>query len=295
MKPVDFTLHRPGALDEALSLLAEYGEDGKVLAGGQSLIPLLNFRLARPEHVIDVGTIASLSEVRRTRDELRVGAMARQAFAERSSGVARHCPLLTAALPHVAHPPIRSRGTVGGSLAHADPSAELPSVARALDATFVAQNVAARREIPAAEFFHTHLVTALEPDELLTEIRFPAAPPGTGAAFREVSRRRGDFALVGVAVQLTVDGASIVDARIAFSGVSDVPYRCREAEGLLAGRAPGNDVLRDAAQVARETLTPAADLHATADYRRDVAATLLCRAITDAYDQATADAASPAA
>lgn len=287
MKPVDFELHRPETLGEALALLAEHGDDGKVLAGGQSLVPLLNFRLARPAHLVDVGRIASLAELRRTAAGLTVGAMVRQASAERSPAVTRHCPLLAAALPNIAHPPIRNRGTVGGSLAHGDPAAELPSVATALDAVFVAASVHGRREIPAAEFFRTHLVTALEPDELLIEIRFPATGSGTGAAFVEVGRRRGDFALVGVGVQVGVDGSRVTDARVSFSGVADTPLRCRQVEDALRDTSADEDVLRAASRLARETVEPVGDLHATADYRRHVAGVLLARAVRQAYESAS--------
>ncbi|MQA82052.1 MAG: xanthine dehydrogenase family protein subunit M [Streptosporangiales bacterium] len=290
MKPVDFDLHRPDTLDEALALLAEYGDDGKALAGGQSLLPLLNFRLARPEHLVDLGGIAGLAELHRTAVGLRVGATVRQATAERSPGVARHCPLLAAALPQIAHPPIRNRGTIGGSLAHADPAAELPSVATALDAVFVAASVRGEREIAAADFFRTHLVSALESDELVTEIRFPAASPGTAATFEEVARRRGDFALVGAAVQLTLDDSVVVDARVCFSGVAEVPYRCTAVEELLRGRAVDASLLAQVTEAARDELAPPGDLHATADYRRHVAGTLLARGIRGVYTRA-ADAA----
>jgi CO/xanthine dehydrogenase FAD-binding subunit len=212
VKPVDFDLHRPGTVEEALELLAAFGEDGKVLAGGQSLVPLMNFRLARPEHVIDIGRLSALTELRASPGEVVAGSMVRQSRAERSPGIAARCPLVTAALPNIAHPPIRARGTIGGNMAHADPAAELPSVAVALGATFVAVSTRGRREIPAAQFFDTYLTTALEPDELLTEIRFPVAEPHTGAVFLEVARRRGDFALVGVAAQVTAAPMTAVAA-----------------------------------------------------------------------------------
>jgi carbon-monoxide dehydrogenase medium subunit len=286
MKPVDFHLHQPQTLDEALALLAEYGDDGKVLAGGQSLVPLLNFRLARPGHLVDIARIASLARLRRTPGELVVGPMVRHAVAERSPGVASHSPLLAAALPNIAHPPIRARGTIGGSLAHADPAAELPSVAAALDATFVAASVRGQREIAAAEFFRSHLTTALEPDELLVEIRFPAAKPSTGAAFQEVGRRRGDFALVGVGVQVTTDGDVITDARVGFSGVAAIPLRCTAAEQELRGRPATEEALRAAVAAAGEAVRPSSDLHATADYRRHVAGVLLARAVHEAHQRA---------
>jgi carbon-monoxide dehydrogenase medium subunit len=294
MKPVDFRLHRPETVAEAVALLTEHAEDVKVLAGGQSLLPLLNFRLARPEHVIDIGRIAALAEIRRTQGELVVGSMARQAQAERSPTVAANAPLLTAALPNIAHPPIRNRGTIGGSLAHADPAAELPSVAAALEATFVAVSERGRREIPAAEFFRTHLTTALDADELLIEIRFPCAAERTGAAFLEIGRRRGDFALVGVAVQVALDGDRISVARICVSGVDQVPHRCREAEGVLTGARPDPAILGNAADAVRDSVRPSADLHATAAYRRDVAGTLLARAVGEACRHAAHRSASAA-
>lgn len=295
MKPVDFHLHRPETRAEALALLHEHADDVKVLAGGQSLVPLLNFRLARPGHVVDIGRIASLAvvhrtrgePVHRTRSELVIGSMVRQAQAEHSRAVAADAPLLAAALPNIAHPPIRNRGTVGGSLAHADPAAELPAVATALDAVFVAASTRGEREIPVAEFFRTHLTTTLDADELLTEIRFLAAPPGTGAAFLEVARRRGDFALVGAAVQVTLDGERIADARVCFTGVAQIPHRCPEAERILRGATASSPEVREAAEAARRSMQPSGDLHATAAYRKDVAGTLLARGVAEAARRAS--------
>jgi aerobic carbon-monoxide dehydrogenase medium subunit len=287
MKPVDFRLHRPDTRAEARALLHEHADDVKVLAGGQSLVPLLNFRLARPEHVVDIGRIGSLAEVRRTPDELVVGSMVRQAQAERSRAVAAGAPLLAAALPNIAHPPIRNRGTVGGSLAHADPAAELPAVAMALDAVLVAASVRGEREIPAAEFFRGYLTTALDADELLTEIRFPRPAAGTGAAFLEVARRRGDFALVGAAVQVTLDGVRIAEARVCFSGVSQIPHRCREAERVLLDATARSPKVREAADAARDGMQPSGDLHASAAYRKDVSGTLLARAVAEAARRAS--------
>jgi aerobic carbon-monoxide dehydrogenase medium subunit len=265
-----------------------------VLAGGQSLVPLLNFRLARPDHIIDLGRLAALGTVDETPGGLVVGAMVRQSQAERSPAVAARCPLLAAALPWIAHPPIRARGTIGGSLAHADPAAELPSVAVALDATFVAVSTRGRREIAAADFFQAHLTTALEPDELLAAVRFPAAAAGTGAAFCEVSRRRGDFAMAGVAAQVTLADGAIVDARICVSGVAGVPLRCAGSERALLGSRAGAGTLRLAADAALDILDPPGDLHATAGYRKHAAGVLLRRAVAEAYSNATR-ALSPAA
>jgi carbon-monoxide dehydrogenase medium subunit len=288
MKPADFTMHRPRTVEEALDLLARH-EYAKPLAGGQSLVPLLNFRLARPEHVIDLDGLARLGELRRTATGLSIGAMVRQRHAERSRAVAADCPLLADALPWVAHPPIRNRGTIGGSIAHADPAAELPAVVRALDGTMRAASTRGTREIPAAEFFRTHLTSALEPDELLVEIDLPRAPARTGAAYLEVSRRLGDFALAGAAVQVTLaaDGA-VQDARICLSGVGEAPHRCIEAERLLAGRPLDEALARAAGEAARDGLQPTSDLHASAAYRQEVAGTLVERALPRAAAAAVA-------
>jgi CO/xanthine dehydrogenase FAD-binding subunit len=288
VKPVDFDLHQPATVAEAVALLGRYGDDAKVLAGGQSLVPLLNFRLARPDHVIDIGRVPGLAGLRRTPAGLEVGAMVPQAVAERSPEVAADCPLLAAALPHVAHPPIRTRGTVGGSLAHADPAAELPSVAVALDATFAVVSARGHREIAARDFFGGYLTTALESDELLVSVRFPAAPPGTGAAFHEVSRRRGDFAIAGAAAQVTVTDGVIAQARVCLSAVAGVPLRCAGSEQVLAGARADPATLRSAAQAALDGLDPAGDLHATAAYRRHVAGVLLRRAVAEAFGRACA-------
>ncbi len=288
MKPAEFDLHRPERLDEAAALLAEHPDDSKVLAGGQSLVPLLNFRMSRPEHLVDLERVARLGEVRGDTDHLSVGAMVRHSFAERSTTIARDCPLLSAAIPHIAHPAVRNRGTVGGSLAHADPAAELPAVARALNAELVVySNSGGYRAVSAAEFFRTHLVTSMEPTEILTEVRFARSPENTGAAFHEVGRRQGDFALVGVATQLTVRDGVVDDARVCFTGVSDVPYRCDAAEARLIGAEPNPTILAEAAAAARADLAPAEDLHASDGYRRDVGASLLEQALTKAAHDAT--------
>lgn len=286
MKPVDFTLHQPHTLDDAISLLAKHGDDAKVLAGGQSLIPLLNFRLARPEHLIDISRIASLATIKRTTDELVIGAMVRHAQAQTSPAVAEHAPLMAAAFPYIAHQAIRARGTVGGSLAHGDPAAELPAVAVALDATFVAVGPAGRRTIAAKDFFVTNLVTALNADEILTEVRFQPPPPHTGTAFDEVSRRRGDFALVGAGAQLTLAGREITEARICLTGVSAIPHRAAQAEALLLGHDLDDKLLTQVAEATREQIDPTGDLHATAQYRNDIAGVLVSRVVLSAHRQA---------
>ena len=294
MKPVDFTLHRPQTVAEAVEILAAHPDDSKVLAGGQSLVPLLNFRLARPAHLVDLSRIAGLTQLRRTAVTVTVGAMVRQAYAERSPAVVQNVPLLAAALPHVAHPPIRSRGTVGGSLAHGDPAAELPAVARALDATFVAVGPSGRREIPARDFFLANLMTALTSDEVLVEVLFDRTPANTGAAFDEVGRRRGDFALVGAGAQVTVEDGTMTEVRIALTGVSATPHRATEAEQLLVGQTLSDRLLTQAADATRAAIRPSGDLHATAAYRKDVAGVLLTRAVTQAHHRALHPATSAA-
>ena len=295
MKPVDFELHRPETLSEAIALLAAHGEDGKVLAGGQSLVPLLNFRLARPEHLIDLSRIASLTAIRRTPQRLIIGAMATHAQAERSVAVAQGAPLMARAFPNIAHQAIRARGTVGGSIAHGDPAAELTAVAVALEAIMVAVGPRGTREIPARDFFIANLVTALEHDEVLTEVRIvpPAGP--TGAAFEEVARRQGDFALVGAGAQvrLAQDG-TIADIRICLTGVSPTPHRAVEAEAVLIGHALSPVSTQAAADATRDVLNPNSDLHATADYRRDVAGTLVSRVVKTAVQRAAFDTTSAA-
>jgi aerobic carbon-monoxide dehydrogenase medium subunit len=195
-------------------------------------------------------------------------------------------PLLAAALPLIGHEAIRSRGTVGGSLAHSDPAAELPAVARALDAEFVVRSQAGDRVIPASEWFEGYLTTARRPDELLVEIRFPAAAPGTGVAFQEVARRHGDFAIVGLAASVTLSGGVISDARMAFAGVSDVPVRAADAEELLMGERPSGEVFAEAARRATAGLDPPADLHGSSEYRKKVASTLVRRCLQAATDKA---------
>jgi aerobic carbon-monoxide dehydrogenase medium subunit len=283
VKPPRFEYAAPSSLDEALALKAEHGGDAVVLAGGQSLVPLLNLRMAFPEIVIDLGRVAELSGIRQLNGDVAVGAMTRQRELERSELVAERCLLATRAVAHVGHVTIRNRGTVGGSIAHADPAAELPAVALAADAELVARSTRGERTIPAGEFFRGVFSTALEPDELLVEVRFPGAPPSTGAGFVELARRHGDFALVGVGASVTRDGdGSIADARLVFIGVGATPMRASEAEAMLRGQSPEPALLADAARHAAERLDPGSDAHASGAYRRRVAATLAERALKEA-------------
>ncbi|HTX80961.1 MAG TPA: xanthine dehydrogenase family protein subunit M [Streptosporangiaceae bacterium] len=281
LPPVDY--EAPETVSEALELLAEHLDEASVLAGGQSLIPLLALRLARPAVLIDINGIDELSGVSVTDDTVAVGAMTREYVAEESTTVAGTVPLLAAALPLIGHEAIRSRGTIGGSLAHADPAAELPAVALALDAEFVVRSSkSGERVISAAEWFEGYLTTSRRPDELLVEVRFPTAGPGTGISFQEVARRHGDFAMVGLAAALTLSDGTISDARLAFAGISDVPVRASEAENLLMGERPSAALFDEAARRATGDIDPPADLHGTSEYRKKVAATLVRRGLQTA-------------
>ena len=286
MKLPPFEYEAPTTVEEAIDLLAEHLDEASVLAGGQSLIPLLALRLARPEVLIDINGIAELSGVSATDGEVAIGAMTREYVAEESKVIADTVPLLAAALPLIGHEAIRSRGTIGGSLAHADAAAELPAVARALDAEFVVRGPSGMRVILAAQWFEGYLTTSRRPDELLVEIRFPTAGPGTGVSFQEVARRHGDFAIVGLAVSLVLSGGVISDARLAFAGVSDVPVRAAAAEDLLAGERPSAELFDEAARLATGDIDPPADLHGSSDYRKTVAATIVRRGLRAAAGNA---------
>src|SRR5262249_17663017 len=256
LPPVEY--EAPTTVADAIDLLAEYQDEASVLAGGQSLIPLLALRLARPAVLIDINGIDELSGVSVTDGRVAIGATTREYVAEESGTVADTLPLLAAALPLIGHEAIRSRGTIGGSLAHADPAAELPAVARALDAEFVVRGPSGERLIPAAQWVDGYLTTSRRPDGLLAEVRFPAAGPGTGVSFEEVARRHGDFAIVGLATSLVLSGGVISDARLAFAGVSDVPVRAAAAEDLLAGQRPSAELFHEAAPRPARGLDPPA-------------------------------------
>jgi len=276
----------PATVAEAVDLLAEHEDEASVLAGGQSLIPLMALRLARPAVLIDINGLSELASVSVTDGKVAIGAMMREYVAEDSATVSDTVPLLAAALPLIGHEAIRSRGTIGGSLAHADPAAELPAVALALDAEFVVRGRARGRVIPAADWFEGYLATSRHPDEMLTEVRFPVAGPGTGVAFEEVTRRHGDFAIVGVAASLTLTDGVISDARLAFAGIADVPVRAADAEDLLVGERPSAVLFEEASRRAIADIDPPADLNGSSEYRKKVAATLVRRALRAAADNA---------
>jgi aerobic carbon-monoxide dehydrogenase medium subunit len=276
----------PKTVSEALELLAEYEDEASVLAGGQSLIPLLALRLAHPAALIDINGIDELYGVSAAHGWVTIGAMTREYVAEESHTITDAVPLLAAALPLIGHEAIRSRGTIGGSMAHADPAAELPAVALALGAELVVRGPSGERVVPAAEWFEGYLTTSRRPDELLTQVRFPTAGRGTGISFQEVARRHGDFAIVGLAASLTLSDGTITDARLALAGMSDVPVRAAGAEDLLVGERPSTELFDEAARRATGDMDPPADLHGSSDYRKKVAAALVRRGLRAAADNA---------
>jgi CO/xanthine dehydrogenase FAD-binding subunit len=285
MKPARFNYHDPKTLDEALGLMAQFGDQARPLAGGQSLVPLMNFRLIRPAHLIDLNGVNELSYLKAENGTLRIGATTRQRELERSAIVSQGWALLREAVSFIGHVQIRNRGTVGGSLAHAFPSAELPVAMVTLDASFILRSTANQRTARAEDFFLSYMTTILEPGELLTEIEVPALPANSGCSYQEVNRRHGDFALAGAAALLALDGhGAIRHARLAVTGVT--PIRSREAEEFLLGKKPSESVFREAAHYATKDLEQDSDIHASAEYRRDACAVLARRALTQAAQRA---------
>ena len=288
MKPAPFEYHRPDSVDEALALLAEHGYEAKLLAGGQSLVPAMNFRLAQPAVLIDLNRVAGLDAIAESGGGLRIGAMTRQRAAERSPLVAARAPLITETLPFVAHPQIRSRGTIGGSIAHADPAGELPAVMLALGAHVHLRGPGGTRTVEAADFFTGLFGTALEADEMLVAVEIPAAAPRAGWAFDEVSRRHGDYALAGVAACVEVDGdGRCRSARIALLSVGEGPVLATEAAAAIVGQQPADEAVRAAAHAAaHRDIDPPGDIHATPAYRRHLAEVLVRRVLPRAFARA---------
>jgi carbon-monoxide dehydrogenase medium subunit len=304
MKPAPFEYAAPTTEDEVLDLLAEHGDEAKVIAGGQSLLPMLSMRLARPAQLIDLNGVAGLAGIAGTDGGVSFGATTRERAAERSALVAERVPVLAEALPLIGHEAIRNRGTIGGSIAHADASAELPAVAAVTDASMVLRSRAGgERVLSAAEFFQGHYTTALGDDELLVEVRVPGTPPGAGWSFTEVARRHGDFALVGVAAMVTLsdsatggssgggaDGRTIGSARICLIGVADVPLRLPAVEAALAGQPASPDTFAGAAEDYVAKLELASDVHGSGEFRRHLARVTVRRALTTAAARAGAPA-----
>lgn len=286
MKPAPFDYVAPRTVADAIGSLAELGDEAKVLAGGQSLVPVLAMRLARPERLVDVTRVAELREVRRDGDVLVVGATTRHVTLERDPVIGAAVPLLQLAAPFIGHFQIRNRGTLGGSLAHADPAAELPVVARVLDAEIVVRGPASSRTIPAEEFFESVFTTALEPDELLTAVRFPVWGPGSGFAVDEVTRRHRDFPLAAAMAAVQVTDGRITRVGIGMGGMGSTPLRAPAAERALLG-SPVSDLDPDAVGAAAVAdVDPPTDLHAGADYRRKVGAMLVARVVEKAVQEA---------
>ena len=289
MKPAPFKYYAPTTVEEALAHLAEHGYDAKPLAGGQSLIPTMNFRLCQPAALVDLNNVSELFYIRPDQDGgVRLGAMTRHSQVERDPLVAERAPLVHEAVPHIGHTQVRNRGTFGGSVAHADPASELAAVSVALKARFRLRSQSGERWVPADEFFLGPFFTALDVGELLVEVALPTMPPRSGWSFQEISRRHNDFALVGIAALVTVDNANQCQAaRLVFLSVGDAPVVAHQAAETLAGQAPTPEAIQAAAETAaNDDIDPAGDIHASAEYRRHLAQVLARRALTQAFERA---------
>jgi len=284
VKPAKFEYHTPASVDEALAILGRYDGEARVLAGGQSLVPLMNFRLATPRAIVDLNRIAELAYVGEDGDIVRIGSMTRQRRLEFEPLVAAKLPLLREALRWVGHLPTRSRGTIGGSIAHADPSAEIPMVLQALEGEIVARGSQGERRIAAQDLFHAALTTSLAPLEIITEVRLPAMPAQAGYAVEEFARRKGDFAIAAVAVTLVRDGERCTKARLATAGVGPIPIRLRDAETVLEQKGLSEDAITEAADKATAEVDPVSDLNGSAEYRRHLTGVLTSRAVAKAIE-----------
>jgi CO/xanthine dehydrogenase FAD-binding subunit len=291
MKPSRFHYERPESLAQALELLnsaSVQGREARIMAGGQSLIPMMNYRIVKPDLVIDISRLLELDRIQTgASGGLVAGALSRHSTMERSDLVAQHFPVVRETIRHVAHLAVRNMGTIGGSLAHADPAAEWPLLVRLLDATLVVASVRGERRIAASDFFISMLTTAIERDELLSQIEFPFLPDGSGSAFDEFSRRHGDYALAGVGVCLTAHDGHVRQARVALMGVGDTPLRSPEAEAVLTGQAWSEDLMQRAVEQGCAALTPRQDLNASSDYRRHLTAVLMAQTLKTAWSRAT--------
>jgi carbon-monoxide dehydrogenase medium subunit len=288
MKTPQFEYHAARTVDEALALLAEHGDEAKVIAGGQSLVPLLAMRLARPSQLIDVNDVAGLSGISEGAGYVAFGATTREREAEKSAVVTQRIPVMAEALPFIGHVSIRNRGTIGGSIAHADAAAELPAVATLTEASMVVRSAkGGERVLAAADFFDGHFTTTMHDDELLVEVRIPVTTNGSGWAYHEISRRHGDFALVGAAAMVDLDGSGkIAAARLVLTGMADRAHRPGAAEAALVGSEPSADSFTAAAAAAVADLEPASDVHGSAEVRRHLATVAVRRALASAADRA---------
>jgi carbon-monoxide dehydrogenase medium subunit len=289
MKPPPFEYLAPSTLEEALAQLSEHGSEAKILAGGQSLIPSMNFRMVQPAMLIDINRVPGLDSIHQTEQGgLSIGALTRQNQAERHPLVALHTPLLHETIPHIAHPQIRNRGTIGGSLSHADPASELPVYAITREIRFHVRSAAAERWVDAQDFFLGMFTTALAPDELLVEIEIPPMPDGAGWSFLEIARRRGDYAMMGLAAYLELSANGICRAaRLVYLNAGDGPMRAREAEKMLIDEKPAAELFESAAKVASDSeIDPFGGIHATVDFQRHLARVLTVRALEKAHSRA---------
>ena len=287
MKPAKFEYHAPASVGEALAILQRYDGEARVLAGGQSLVPMLNFRLAQPKAIVDLNRIAELAFIEAQGEVVRFGSMTRQRRLEFEPLIAAKLPLLREALRWVGHLPTRSRGTIGGSIAHADPSAEIPMVLQALEGEIVARGPQGERRVAAQDLFHAALTTSLAPLEIITEVRFPVTPPQAGHAVEEFARRKGDFAIAAVAVMLVRDGERCTKARLATAGVGPTSIRLRDTEAVLEQKGLGEAAIAEAAEKAAAQVDPISDLNGSAEYRRHLTGVLTGRAVLKAIGPAT--------
>jgi carbon-monoxide dehydrogenase medium subunit len=286
MKPASFTYHAPTTLDDALLLLAEFGDEARILAGGQSLVPAMNLRLARPAHLLDINGVTGLSGIAEDGGHLAIGALTRHAEIETSELVRRRCPILAEAARYIGHYAIRQRGTFGGSLCHADPAAEWPLMAILLDAAIEVAAPSAGRSVPARDFIQSVYTTDLAEDEILTRVLVPLPGAAEGWGYRQMSRRAGDFAIVAAATTLRLEAGRVAALRLALGGIADVPLRLDDIECDSLGAAPDSVWIRGVTEAAADGIEPGGDLHADAEYRIELVRTLLAQAIQDALDRA---------
>jgi len=287
MKPAPFKYIAASSLDHALSLKAENGDDARFLAGGQSLIPAMNFRLARPTVLIDINGLNDLAGIDRSGSEIRIGALTRYCDLERDGDFLKSCSLFADALPHIAHPQIRNRGTIGGNLSHADPASELPAIAVAMEAQMRIKSSTGERQVAASEFFTGLLSTDIQPDEMLVDIVFPSPKPRSGACFMEVARRRGDFALAGIAAMVTLDEMRrCSEVRLALCGVGETAVDASDAAAGLIGQPCTPEAIEVVTAGVRDAIAPSGNVHASPDYQRHIAGVLAMRAIGTAHQRA---------
>jgi CO/xanthine dehydrogenase FAD-binding subunit len=287
MKPVSFEYFKPNKIDEVISLLDKYDEDAAILAGGQSLVPLMNLRLARPKYIIDINGIPDLSYIKESNGGIVIGALTRHRDLERSELIKSRYPILSKAVSLIGHPQIRNWGTIGGSISHADPAAELPTILLALNGKVKVVGKEGEREVDGDDLFLGYLTTSVEKKEMLKEVYLPAINPNMGWEFLEIARRSGDFAIVSVASLISLDSdGKCNDVRISLGGLGSRPVRAKEAEGFLSGKAINNNLINEAANIASEEVEPESDIHASAEYRREMVKVFVNRGLTTALDRA---------